>query len=463
MYTDLKMSIIIPCYNEENFIRKCLESVVNQTLNDLEVIVVDDGSTDSTPSICDEFKSNYPIKVRVIHQANTGQGLARNAGLSIAKGEYIGFVDADDWVDLTMFEKMYNHAKKYDTDVTFCDIKKIVVEEGYEVNELSLPISNGLVDIGTYLKDGLNNAYSMNRIYKRDIWQKHKYKKMLYEDLELMFNIQSNCKRISYVQEFLCTYFKHPGSTTTTYNNIKLLDMISAYRNAVLNCNPNYTNEVTYNIAKRLLRYLNTKELDAFNAEFVDVINELMPFFEYNDYILNDEKVNQILSYKNKSTLPNTICFDNFGVKKKCNMTNWLQYTRNAKYVELDEMLYNIDLSPDFIKDKYNAGDYEFVGNYFALQYLFYNGGIYFDKQFMLDKPIGYLRIKNDFILFDNKDDLNIIAFGMTKGSQNASAIMRLMRDKEKSVYRYLIKEKNINTKIIGDLTIEYEDSNNIL
>lgn len=124
MNNPLKMSIIIPCYNEECYIEKCLESVVNQTLSDIEIIVIDDGSTDDTVLICDEYEYKYPNKVKVIHQENAGQGKARNVGLSIAKGEYIGFVDADDWVDYRMFEKLYNHAKKYDADITFCDIKK---------------------------------------------------------------------------------------------------------------------------------------------------------------------------------------------------------------------------------------------------------------------------------------------------------------------------------------------------
>lgn len=319
-----------------------------------------------------------------------------------------------------------------------------------------MPNCDGLVDIGVYLKDGLNNAYSMNRIYKREIWNKYKYKQMLYEDLELMFNIQSNCKRISYVQEFLCTYFKHSGSTTTTYDNIKLLDMILAYRNAILNCNPIYIEEVSYNIAKRLLRYLNTKELMAFNADFIDLINELMPYFEYNKYILNDKNVGQIICYKNQVTLPNIICYHNFGTKEFCNISNWKQYTRNTAYIELCENDFDINLSPDFIKKEYKVNNYEFVGVYYALQYLFYNGGLYFDKKIILNKPIGCLREKKDFILFDNKYELNILIMGMMKGSQNANIIMRLMHD-NKSSFKHLIKEYVLNG-MLDNFNVEYED-----
>lgn len=462
MNTNLKMSIIIPCYNEEYFIARCLESVVNQTLEDIEIIIVDDGSTDSTVLICDEFKNHYPNKIKVIHQENRGQGLARNAGLEIAKGEYIGFVDADDWVDITMFEKMYNHAKQYDADITFCDIRKIIVEEKYEINELSLSCSEGLVDIASYLKDGLNNAYSMNRIYKRNIWDKFKYKKMLYEDLELMFSIQSNCQRISYVQEFLCTYFKHPGSTTTTFNNIKLLDMISAYRNAILNCNYKYIDEVSYNIAKRLLRYITTKELEFFYADLLEIVNELMPFFEENKYIINDDKTRAILSYKDIPTLPNIICFDHFGEEKHNNKLNWLKYTRNTHFVELDEKRCNMMLAPDFIRKKYRDKDDEFVSVYFGLRYLFSHGGMYFSHRFTIEHPIGNLRAKNDFIIFDNQNDLNILAFGMKKGSRNASLMMKYMLENVDS-NKFATKGRNIFMKDMGDLMIEYEDSSHLL
>ncbi|MDR0968825.1 MAG: glycosyltransferase [Holosporaceae bacterium] len=111
-----KVSVIVPIYNVEKFLADCLNSVVNQTLKDIEIICVNDGSTDGSRKILEEFAAKDGRFV-VIDQENKGQGAARNLGLDIAKGEYIGFVDGDDWIELDFFEKLYNAAKKYNADM----------------------------------------------------------------------------------------------------------------------------------------------------------------------------------------------------------------------------------------------------------------------------------------------------------------------------------------------------------
>ena len=110
------VSVIIPAYNVEKYIAKCLDSLINQSLKDIEIIIIDDGSTDKTPFIIKDY-ANQDKRIKVIAQTNQKQGAARNRGLEAASGEYIGFVDADDWVDLNYFEKLYETAKKYNSDI----------------------------------------------------------------------------------------------------------------------------------------------------------------------------------------------------------------------------------------------------------------------------------------------------------------------------------------------------------
>ena len=115
-----KVSIIIPVYNVEKYLRACLDSVVNQTLKDIEIICVDDGSTDSSPAILAEYAAKDP-RVKVITRPKSNAGAARNAGMAVATGEYLGFVDSDDWCELTLFEKAYAKAKADDADlVSWC-------------------------------------------------------------------------------------------------------------------------------------------------------------------------------------------------------------------------------------------------------------------------------------------------------------------------------------------------------
>lgn len=113
------LSVILPVYNCEKYVRECLESLQSQTLEGIEVIVVNDGSTDSTSSICRSYRERWP-GLRLIEKQNGGLGSARNAGLSVATGEYVGFVDSDDWVEATMYGRLYEIAKTHDCDIVLC-------------------------------------------------------------------------------------------------------------------------------------------------------------------------------------------------------------------------------------------------------------------------------------------------------------------------------------------------------
>ena len=113
----VKVSVILPVYNVSEYLRQCMDSIVGQTLKDIEIICVDDGSTDSAPQIIDEYAKKYPNKVKAFHKTNGGEFTTRNYGLERATGEYVTFVDTDDYVEKTWAEKLYNVAKENDADM----------------------------------------------------------------------------------------------------------------------------------------------------------------------------------------------------------------------------------------------------------------------------------------------------------------------------------------------------------
>lgn len=118
----IKISIIVPVYNAEKYLKRCLESCINQTLDEIEIILIDDCSTDQSLNIINEYKQLYPSKVIVLHSAERGrQGAARNEGISISRGEYIAFVDSDDWIELDMCEELYKNARTMDADISGCN------------------------------------------------------------------------------------------------------------------------------------------------------------------------------------------------------------------------------------------------------------------------------------------------------------------------------------------------------
>lgn len=119
--SSIKVSIIVPVYNTGRYLYRCIDSLLEQTLNDIEVLLIDDGSTDESGKICDEY-SDKDSRVRVVHKPNEGVSVARNIGLDLARGEFVGFVDSDDWIEPEMYECLVQQAEVFDADVVMCDV-----------------------------------------------------------------------------------------------------------------------------------------------------------------------------------------------------------------------------------------------------------------------------------------------------------------------------------------------------
>ena len=186
-----KVSIIVPVYNVEKYLAKCLDSLINQTLKEIEIICINDGSRDNSLSILREY-SNKDNRIIVVDKKNEGQSIARNIGISRASGEYLGFVDSDDWVDLDYFEKLYNSAKKYDTDISCAGYKRVKkcksrVRKSFEA-ELLCKTTNDKVRLDNVPADN----YIWNKIYKRNVWLDKKIKFVsgrYFEDIALVIKI----------------------------------------------------------------------------------------------------------------------------------------------------------------------------------------------------------------------------------------------------------------------------------
>ena len=136
------ISVIVPVYNVEKYLNRCIDSILNQTFKQIEIILVDDGSTDNSPTICDEYCDRYE-NIKVIHKENNRVAAARNDGIKIATGKYIALVDSDDWIEHNMLEEMYRKAEEFNTDITMCDFGKVGVESEYTVSQ---PIREGYYD-----------------------------------------------------------------------------------------------------------------------------------------------------------------------------------------------------------------------------------------------------------------------------------------------------------------------------
>ena len=216
---DKKISVIVPVYNVEEFLPKCLDSLVSQTLQEIEIIVVNDGSPDNSQGIIDQYVAKYPDKVKSYTKENGGLSDARNFGLQYATGEYLAFVDSDDSVDLDMFEKMYQTAAEGDYDIVTCPITYVkgrVVERRYHKDTSCFGMC--ITDSPYILR--YTNSYAWNKIYRRSFWNQHAFRfpvNQWFEDSAVIYNVLLSANKIGCVNIPFYNYVqKREGAITST-------------------------------------------------------------------------------------------------------------------------------------------------------------------------------------------------------------------------------------------------------
>ena len=213
----MKLSIIVPVYKVEEYLGECVDSLLSQTIDDYEIILVDDGSPDNSGKIADEYAAANPDMIRVLHIDNGGQGRARNFALDIAKGDFVGFVDSDDWVTHDMYEKMYTRAAETGADVVVCDF----MERFADGRESVLPASlqdNWLGSAGS----------SCNKIFRRSLVGALRFPVGLwYEDFYFSAVMLLRSKHTEFIAEPLYIYRRGQESTMHNNNAAKNLDMLT--------------------------------------------------------------------------------------------------------------------------------------------------------------------------------------------------------------------------------------------
>ena len=224
------ISVIVPIYNVEQYLDACINSILSQTYQSLEIILVDDGSPDNCGAICDQY-SVVDQRVKVIHKLNGGLSDARNAGLDIANGEFIAFVDSDDTIMPEMMEKLYQRVSKDQSDMALCGGKR-VNQNGEILSEFVLP-DNVLTGFDalkeSYEKNGVLFTIACNKLYKKYLFQNTRFPVGKYhEDEFITYQIIDKCSRISIVREPLYIYYQRDQSITQEAYSIKRLDGIEA-------------------------------------------------------------------------------------------------------------------------------------------------------------------------------------------------------------------------------------------
>ena len=247
-----KVSIIVPVYNVEKYVDKCLLSLINQTLKDIEIIVVNDGSTDNSKNIINEYVSNFPGLIKSYDKENGGLSDARNYGMQFASGDYIAFLDSDDYVELDMYEKMYNKAIEENSDMVECDFiweypNKKVIDTGI--------IYDNKKDMITYAR-----VVAWNKLIRREIIEKANViypKGLRYEDIEFFYKMVPYYNKVSFIKEPLVHYIQRESSISNVQNERtkEIFDVLdnSIYYYKEKNLFDEYKVELEYTYARILL------------------------------------------------------------------------------------------------------------------------------------------------------------------------------------------------------------------
>lgn len=301
-----KISVIVPVYKVEHFLDRCIRSIVEQTLEEFELILVNDGSPDNCPMICDTW-AEKDSRIKVVHKTNGGISDARNAGLDIATGEYIGFVDSDDYIRKDMYELLLNILDS--TGADFIKSNYISFEEEeipvYESADARITI----FDTVEALENFMNQEWSSEKPMKSTIWD-GLYKKELFsnirfpkgkinEDTFIFPELILKAKKIVHINEAYYYYYKRPGSIVHSDINereINSRDLWIHIGSVIENLTNNYREKCCINSVKRYLSILNRMYFSTFKNEyFNNVRKELLEYFRANKQYINDMRIKRTL------------------------------------------------------------------------------------------------------------------------------------------------------------------------
>ena len=309
----MKVSVIVPVYNVEPYLDKCLNTLVNQTLKKIEIIIVNDGSKDNSEKIIEKYLKKYPEKIKYIKKANGGLSSARNEGLKYASGEYIGFVDSDDYVSLNTFNLMYKKAKEKNFDLVVCNLN-------YVYEKKTKMVSAGLdkdLENEDEVKKNIVFLYPAvwNKLYKKEILDSLKFKEGIwYEDVEFNFRVYPRVKSIGYVDKPLIQYVQRESSISKTIDK-RLFNYVDNFNGLIRYYQDNnlynkYYFELEYSYVRYLyatfikqLSYTNDKELFKEGVkEAIKNVQEHFPNYKKNIYLKKFGLKNIYLKTFNKKT-----------------------------------------------------------------------------------------------------------------------------------------------------------------
>lgn len=429
------ISVIIPVYNTADYLAECLSSVVEQSFDNYEIILVNDGSTDKSQTIIDDYVYRYSDRIRAFTIPNGGLGNARNYGISKARGKYLAFVDSDDFIHKDMLRKMYEAARQHTADCVMSDYIAFW-DGGKQEYVRSVELSNaGRLDIMKYsAKYGTVNACT--KLVARELFDVVRFPVGFYEDLATTPILLSWAKNICYLHEGLYFYRQRPGSITSIKSGDKrLLDCYAAWDRIREHANPLFEKEMQFAVYWSL-NFFCTNFLDDFTKQSKDYYDRNRDYFRGNAYIADAIREETFLDFEHLDTIPKIIHYCWFGngekseLIQKC-MDSWKKYAPDFEIMEWNESNCDIHANP-YVAEAYEKKQYAFVSDYFRLKALYDHGGVYMDTDMELHQPLESFLYEKAFFAFETP---LFIHAGILGAEKNCGLIDELRRSYEEDVF----------------------------
>lgn len=294
------ISVIVPIYNVEKYLNRCVESILSQSYTDFELILVDDGSPDKCPELCDEW-GKKDERIKVIHKENGGLSSARNAGIEIAKGDYFAFVDSDDFIHPDYLRLLYQALTQSDADISICDFKtikdyKIIEEQNENIDKLEIYDNYSI-----FLLQSINIFVSWNKLYKKSLFKSIRFPEgKINEDIGVYYKLLYSSKKTVAIYNKLYYYFYNESSIMNSPFSEKRFDGISFFVESL-----NFFNKVSKN-DKRYYAVINR-----IVHAILDTYYEMNKTYVYFDFKHNNKsrKIKKEIKKIIKKYLP--LCYTN--------------------------------------------------------------------------------------------------------------------------------------------------------
>ena len=413
------VSVIVPVYGVEDYLARCVESLLAQSLSEIEIILVDDGSPDNCGAICDSYAWKDP-RIVVIHKENGGLASARNAGIAKASGEYLGFVDSDDWVDSEMFKLLYDSAKQIDADLAVCDYAiiatKITVIKG----------NKGSTKIDQMLLNGVK-PIACNKLYRRSKGL-HFYEDLRFaEDRPTTIPFLSRSNAVAYVPKPLYFYYQRPGSIANSYSTkLHYTDDIRSMQLMLQDCDPKYRKQCVKYCTDIITWTVDNKARRSCRADMIEFLQSMAPDLVRNQDLLKNKSVASLLAAE---TTPKTLVSTDFGqelsefVRDTCT-SSWTAF-QPLETIVLHADHWDLTSLPDCVQRAAKRGECGFVADYYRLRYVYEHGGIALRGNVKMNQLPGEVRANRSFFGYRDRERITDAVFGSVANAEILAEILK--------------------------------------